>query len=42
MKPQSLIAAGLVIGAYLVVAILVHHEQTKNRADFTLCPLCHK
>ena len=41
MKSQALLATGLIVTLYLtMIAILVHHEQTKKRADFTLCPLC--
>jgi hypothetical protein len=44
MKSQALLATGLIfVTLYLtMIAILVHHEETKKRANFTLCPLCNK
>ena len=42
MKSQALLATGLIVTLYLTLAILVHHEETKKRANFTLCPLCNK
>jgi hypothetical protein len=40
MKIPTLAAAGLILAVYLVAAVLLHHEEAKKRADFTLCPLC--
>ena len=40
MKPQIVAAAGIIFAVYLFAAILLHPEEAKKRADFTLCPLC--